>query len=418
MVKLSYKIVKKRNDSVIKKPLSVFMASICLLSSVSTSTFAGKNEEIEPQKTFDPYSKKYQASRSEKVITRKAFLAALLCAVGIDVYIKLKRDYTFQNPNFTVMGIENFLIEGLGRHDNTSQMKALVEVLKKRKDVINFNCDSRSRGCALNCVKINNYFLTQTDINKIGEKVLGLIYEKRKISTSLHGVSNLINLTENISIRQEIINIFGEVLNYNPYGNENSLKFYKPKFDINSKDMEPITNINHINYMNICPEDSYSVISCYHKAFFVGFLSALGIDVKVKTSVNTDCESIDRLPICGINGKTIYAKEMRIPSTRTENMINITCSILPCEKFQVETSHIIYTVPTKVKIGDITLDETDVFNLGKRFYNLAEETISCAIKKRSSIKKINLDKILFFTESVKREFKEYTGRDFPNLKSE
>ena len=403
----------------IKKSLSIFIAGVCLLSSVSTPTFAGKSESTKPVKTFNSHSKQHRALCKKRIIAQKAFLTALLCAADIDAYIKYQKDRIEKNLNFTVVGTEGDFIEGLGRNNNVFQMETLIKVLREKKDIINFSCDSRYNGRALNCVKINNYLLTQTDINKIGEKVLDLIYEKKKIAISSHNILDLVNLKEDDLFKQEIISIFKEILNYNLHDHQDLLKFYKPNFDTSSssKEMEPITNINHLNYMKVCPEDSYSVISCYHKAFFMALLSAMGIDVRIRDNNNIDYGFIDRLFLCGINEKTVYTKTMEVTSMRTENIINITKSILPQDKFRVETSRIIYTVPTKVTIGDITLSEIDVFNLGQRFYNLAEKTMLYITTNYPSIKVISLDKISSFTKSVKKEFKDYTGKDLPNINS-
>lgn len=417
MIKLIYQIVKKRNDSVIKKSLSIFIAGICLLSSVSTPTFAGENESTKPVKTFDPYSKQHKDICKKKLIARKAFLTALLCAADIDVYIKFQKDRVEKNLNFTVVGTESGFIEGLGKNNNILQIETLMKILKEKKDILDFSCDSRYKGRALNCVRINSCLLTQTDINKIGERVLDLIYEKKKTAISSHNIFDLVNLRKDASFKQEATNIFKGVLNPPPqYGHESPLKFYKLSFDTSPREKEPITNVNHLNYMKKYPEDSYSVISCYHKAFFIALLSAIGIDVRIKENNNIDCGFRDCFFLCGINEKTISAKTMRSTSMHTENIINIAKSTLPKDKFKVETLHMVYTVPTKVKIGNITLSEIDIFNLGQRFYNLVEKTMSYITTNYPSIKIINLDKILSFTKNVKKEFKDYTGQDLPDIK--
>ena len=91
--------------------------------------------------------------------------------------------------------------------------------------------------------------------------------------------------------------------------------------------------------------------------------------------------------------------------------------IYPPEKININIEEFGYIIPTEVTIGGITLNEIDIFNLGQRFYSLVQKNFCQIIKDCPNTEVINLDKTKNFTENIKQEFKQYTGRDFPNLNS-
>lgn len=389
------------------------MAGVCLLSSASgTLTFASGTKKASETRKFE-----HQVSRNkildEKIAVQKAFLVALLCSLNTEVYIKFRKDYKSKNLDFTVYGTKESTLADLSSRDNMCQMKFLIETLKSQKDLIDFDCDVRVKNFTLNCVRINNYFLTKPEIDKIGEKILDLLYKKKNMALLDHTISDLTNINEDISLRQEMKDILGKILDGNPSTDENLLKFYTPNFDNSSKKRESIINIDHINYIKAHPDDSYSVICCYHKAFFAGILSALGIDTRVKRYSKIPGEFPNCLSLYKINEKRLCYRK-----TLSSHLINVVNSIFPPEKMNIAASSYLYnSFLTKVTIEDITLDEVDIFNLGKRFYDLAQPFIDSILNKNSLVKVISLDRFSCFTENIKKAFKQYTGKDLPNLKS-
>ena len=74
--------------------------------------------------------------------------------------------------------------------------------------------------------------------------------------------------------------------------------------------------------------------------------------------------------------------------------------------------------PSQVTINNrIILNETDIFNLGQRFYNLIDKIVSeCPATLFIYYGDlINLSRSAEFNKEVKRIFKDYTGKDLPDL---
>ena len=76
-------------------------------------------------------------------------------------------------------------------------------------------------------------------------------------------------------------------------------------------------------------------------------------------------------------------------------------------------------MPSKVTINNqIILNETDIFNLGQRFYNLiykiAHEYLIQLFRNCTGF--IDLNEVTQFTQGVQAIFKDYTGKDLPYIK--
>lgn len=400
-----------------KKSLSAFLAGIHLLSSVSTTTFASGSKNIAPPQKSKIYRSDYLLFQKRKIAVQKAFLVALICAMGTNVHIKFQREQTAQNLNFTVFGIGDSFIKDLKPSQNRLQIGNLLEFLTNSEDAIDFEYSLRPGSLTMDCVKINNYFLTQNEIYKIGEKVLEFIYMKKGIAYLNHSIHKMVNLTEDVLFRQNILNIFGEILNPIPPEHGNVLSFYSPQLNGNSKKFEPIKDINHIYYLKNCPDKSQKVVFCYQKAFLVGILSVLGIDMQVRKPSKSLNELKDCIWMCRFNGENVCSETTKKTLKCIENMIYTTRRLFPPEKININTEEFGYIVPTEVTIGGITLNNVDIFNLGQRFYSLVQKNFCQIIKDCPNAEVINLDKTENFTENVKQEFKQYTGVDFPNLNS-
>lgn len=416
MINLNYTSIK-RNDFVIKKSLSAFLAGIHLLSSVSTTTFASGSKHIAPPQKPTTYRSGSLSLQKRKIAAQKVFLVALLCAMGTNVYIKFQREQTVQNLNFTVFGIGNLFIQDLKPSQNRLQMGNLLEFLTNSKAAIDFKYNLRPRSLILDCVKINNYFLTQNEIYKIGEKVLEFIYVKKRTAYLNHSIHKMVNLTEDVLFRQNILNIFGEILNPIPHECRNVLSFYSLQLNRDSRKFEPLKDIHHIYYLQNHPDKSQKVIFCYQKAFLVGILSVLEIDMQVRKPSKSFHEFKDHILMCSFNGENVYSETTKKTLKCIENMIYTTRRLFPPEKININIEEFGYIIPTEVTIGGITLNEIDIFNLGQRFYSLVQKNFCQIIKDCPNAEVINLDKTKNFTENIKQEFKQYTGRDFPNLNS-
>ena len=92
-------------------------------------------------------------------------------------------------------------------------------------------------------------------------------------------------------------------------------------------------------------------------------------------------------------------------------------SIFDSKKLKVEALQASNLIPTKVIMENkIYLDENDIFNLGQRFYNLFYKLTCENIIKHRPCTILCLNEVPSFSQGVKEIFKEYTGKDLPDLK--
>lgn len=393
------------------------MAGILFISSVSSTTVVAEDKKTAPPKKRTPCSYECLLIRNKRAIIQKSFLVGLLCAIGADVYIKFQRNRITTDSNYIVTKIGDFNLDFSNYKNHTLQMKSLLETLKNKSCLIDFKCDLKVKDYTFNCIKVNDYYLTHSDIINIGEKILNIIYRRKLLALATHQMNLIVNLSEDALIKQEITYIFEDILNRNNHVDENSLNFYTKPLNSYYKRMNPVTNIDHINYVKNFPEYSSSVVFCYQKTFFLGLLSVYGIDIEVKNIIKNVCGFPDCLVMCKIKNKTVYATEIKTPQKYAKYIVNAAYTIFPPEKVKMESFDTLYNIPQKVTIGNIVLDEIDIFNLGQKFYEVGQNIMSYIFRIPVPLNSVILNELPGFTEGIKNEFKQYTGRDLPNLDS-
>ena len=246
------------------------MAFAFLFSPVSVIASGARGKMHRPRKL--------SAIRAEKIIAQKAFLTALLCLLDTDVIIKFHQDNRHKALNFTILQIGNSMIESRDLKDNLPQIKALLEFLNFKQNIINFKCDvNPALPKILSGVKVNQLYLTQKVIKTLGEKILTLIYQKKRGSTL-----GIINLKQDNDFMREVKQIMGNLLQHKPFIVENSLNFYTPLSKSCTKRIEPIKNYNHVSYIKAHPEKSSIIEFCYQKACLIGFLFLGGADITLQ----------------------------------------------------------------------------------------------------------------------------------------
>ena len=400
----------------IKKALSFLMTFTCLFSA-GTPVFAGGDEYLPTQ-----YCKKHQiptkSSQSQgnnlfkkRRIAQKAFLTGLLLATGADIEIAFRKIFKDKSSltDFMVKKINNIDVKfsrSSSLQDN--EIAALLDALKNENFKFEFNSRSPKQLTILSA-KIHDHFLSQGTMYKMGEKVLELIMEKRPDVRARIPMS----LNNDIELRNKILNIFNGLHKNN--STENTLKFFGLTSD--SRNPEPVTNPDHVDYLKQHPDATSHLIVCYQKMFFIGLLCAFGIKVKIKLKETPDgsfpeCMVIHHVDQHKINRKKEYYGFL-------ENMIKHINSSFPPEKLKIETSPLSYSMPSKVTINNqIILNETDIFNLGQRFYNLiykiAHEYLIQLFRNCTGF--IDLNEVTQFTLGVQAIFKDYTGKDLPYIK--
>ena len=403
----------------IKKTLSIFLAFSCIFSA-GTPVFADDDDEYLPTQYLKTrqISTKISPSQSDKLskkrrINQKAFLAGLLLATGADIEIAFRKIFKDKSSltDFMVKKINNIDVNvspSSTLQDN--EIAALLDALKNENFKFEFTSKSSKQLIILNA-KIKDHFLSQSTMHKMGEKVLELIVEKR--STIPAHVA--MNLNDDIELKDKILNIFNGLFEPNPTKSKNTLKFFELPSD--SENLELITNPAHVNYLKQHPDATSHLIVCYQKMFFIGLLCAFGIKVKIKLKETPDgsfpeCMVIHHVDQHKINRKKEYYGFL-------ENMIKHINSSFPPEKLKIETSPLSYSMPSKVTINNqIILNETDIFNLGQRFYNLIYKIAHEYLIKlfRNCTGFIDLNEVTQFTQGVQAIFKDYTGKDLPYIK--
>ena len=401
----------------IEKTLSVFLAFSCIFSA-GAPVFADGDEYLPTQ-----YSKKHQIPTKKALqsvsyarfikrrITQKAFLTGLLLVTGADIEIAFRRNFKNIPTDFMVKKINNEYVNVSSSSSNqNNEIAALLDALKNENFKFEFTSKSSKQLIILNA-KIKDHFLSQSTMHKMGEKVLELIVEKR--STIPAHVA--MNLNDDIELKDKILNIFNGLFEPNPTKSKNTLKFFELPSD--SENLELITNPAHVNYLKQHPDATSHLIVCYQKMFFIGLLCAFGIKVKIKLKETPDgsfpeCMVIHHVDQHKINRKKEYYGFL-------ENMIKHINSSFPPEKLKIETSPLSYSMPSKVTINNqIILNETDIFNLGQRFYNLIYKIAHEYLIKlfRNCTGFIDLNEVTQFTQGVQAIFKDYTGKDLPYIK--
>ena len=386
------------------------MAFSCIFSA-GAPVFADGDDEYLPIQ----YCKKHQIPTKRSVsailskkrkIVQKSFLAGLLIATGTNVEIAFRKKNS--TPDFSVQKINGI---NVGVSNSTAKKKkditAILNALQNKN--FKFEFSNNHKYLTILSAKINGYFLNQNTIYKMGKKILELVLDN-KPGEAPH---ILVNLNDDIELKHKILNIFNGLLEPNPTISENPIKFFELPSD--SKKMEPVTNPAHVEYLKQHPDATSHLIVCYQKMFFMGLLSALGTKVTAKVKETLDDTFPECIKFCKINKSRITGEENYAFLGNTIKKIN---SSFPPEKLKIETLPISYMTPSQVTINNrIILNETDIFNLGQRFYNLIDKIVSeCPATLFIYYGDlINLSRSAEFNKEVKRIFKDYTGQDLPDL---
>ena len=399
----------------IEKTLSVFLAFSCIFSA-GAPVFADGDEYLPTQ-----YSKKHQISTKKALqsvsyarfikrrITQKAFLTGLLLVTGADIEIAFRRNFKNIPTDFMVKKINNEYVNVSSSSSNqNNEIAALLDALKNENFKFEFNSRS-SKQLTILSAKIHDHFLSQGTMYKMGEKVLELIMEKRPDVRARIPMS----LNNDIELRNKILNIFNGLHKNN--STENTLKFFGLTSD--SRNPEPVTNPDHVDYLKQYPDATSHLIVCYQKMFFIGLLCAFGNKIKIKLKETPDSSFPECIIIRYVDQHKINRKKEYYGFL--ENMIKHINSRFPPEKLKIETSPLSYSMPSKVTINNqIILNETDIFNLGQRFYNLiykiAHEYLIQLFRNCTGF--IDLNEVTQFTQGVQAIFKDYTGKDLPYIK--
>lgn len=397
----------------IKKILSILIAFTFLISSGGAHISANEYDIVlspSPQKYktktkpvsgTDRYTKYFHNK-----IVQKAFLAALICSLGMDLEVIIHKPSKKIKHNFTVTKANNLNIHSSVLYYHNSQISGMLNILKTKRDY-EFEVITRGNSDQINSAKINGYFLNQTTILNIGEEVLKLICEQKPKKSSCQSL----NLTNDPVFRQRVLDILGKIAY--PDSNSNEFKFFELPSNFNS--LEPVTNRSHLSYLKEFPQKLSEVIACYNKTFLIGLLSTSeNLTVIRKLGPYEKRVSPDCIPLYKVDN--VFFNRSKTPSGIISNLVGYINYIFRPEKLRVGSLQIGTLIPTTVTINNqISLNENDIFNLGKRFYNLFYDLNYDYITRSALHNHFCLNTVTEFTEGVKKIFKEYTGQDLPDL---
>lgn len=138
--------------------------------------------------------------------TQKAFLTALICSLGMDVYISPHKNKKKEVTDFKVLKIGNEII------NDRPRTKALIEFISKNQTNMNFIYEATPTDCIIEAARINGKLLMREDIIKLGEKALDMILTK--CSTPRFLLGKIINLTADDLFAKGAKDLLKDELNY------------------------------------------------------------------------------------------------------------------------------------------------------------------------------------------------------------
>lgn len=300
----------KGNDFTMKRILSVFLALTCVFSCLSPSSIAfavsetSSTEEIVPKgprsSTSEEYMKKSSAdarkTKNKNHIRYKAFLTALLCTTGTDVYIKFVQKKGKNIFNFTVPKIDNTNVKAPYTSQHITQINALILALKEKKDKIYLKTNVSKKYLSLqDSIEVNGHILTGDKVLEYGEKVLEFLEEKKIEDSKESSLETAENLTADVLFINKVQLLFQDILDFK----ENSPKTYL----LERKTEEEIKRRKEIN--NRKAKIKYRIKkNINRKAFLTTLLCLSGSNIYIKYRPTVGYKTID-FTIYKINDKTI-----------------------------------------------------------------------------------------------------------------
>lgn len=300
----------KGNDFTMKRILSVFLALTCVFSCLSPSSIAfavsetSSTEEIVPKgprsSTSEEYMKKLSAdarkTKNKNHIRYKAFLTALLCTTGTDVYIKFVQKKGKNIFNFTVPKIDNTNVKAPYTSQHITQINALILALKEKKDKIYLKTNVSKKYLSLqDSIEVNGHILTGDKVLEYGEKVLEFLEEKKIEDSKESSLETAENLTADVLFINKVQLLFQDILDFK----ENSPKTYL----LERKTEEEIKRRKEIN--NRKAKIKYRIKkNINRKAFLTTLLCLSGSNIYIKYRPTVGYKTID-FTIYKINDKTI-----------------------------------------------------------------------------------------------------------------
>lgn len=215
----------------IKKTLSTILASTCMLSSVALASGEEPQAEeklpkisVEENRT---YKKELKDAKSHMYTAQKAFLIGLACAFDVHVEIEFIADKHGKTYDFKISRIHNSKFE-YADWPVSKQSRKILMILRAARKMPQIETTLPKNKCVIENLEINNHVMMQNFIYEFGDLILKMIYRKKTNAIKEGKLDEPVNLKADEEFKNEIKDLFSEILKPAPGLTPKVHNFYLP----------------------------------------------------------------------------------------------------------------------------------------------------------------------------------------------
>lgn len=319
-------------------------------------------EEKKENNSLDFYHDEEIADKS--LAHQKAFLTALLCSTGANVYAKFEKCANGKVNDFTIISIEG---QSILDPDPKKQIQALIFELKKRQDTLGLNISSLEN--ELQMITVGDSVFSKSAIENSGEKMLSLICSEEE--------KKMARFPQQKEKSEQLIHNFF----LNPDLKDMVLKIFTPTL--------PSINTAGYDRFKSTLKNIEKIESYFQKAFIIGFACAINIETVTFMASQANKEYLSDIYLCYLAGHS-FPEVSPLTEPNMAYMIQIINEFLVNYNMGLKPLQSDCKVIEYVKFKNLVLDRIDIFNLGYEFYNIIrdEEAETKAIIYRYKSKKV------------------------------
>ena len=225
----------------VKKILSTFLASACMLSSVASASGSPfESDEKSPKSPIRDTSPKIlkKIKRDKIYLAQKAFLTGLCCALDIDVEIEFIPDGNTINRDFRILSADGITFNYSDWH-LSQQSHYLLHILLSTGRLIFIDENSLIVKYFIDSIQIGNHILTSNYICEMSDIILGILHNKKLAAAKEGKMDEIVNLTQDEEFKDEMKDMFSEILSFSPNVITKTHNYYFP----------PVPNISDYNQL-------------------------------------------------------------------------------------------------------------------------------------------------------------------------
>ena len=215
----------------IKKTLSTILASTFMLSSVALAS--GKKPQVEeklPKISIEEnrtYKKELKEEKNHIYTAQKAFLIGLACAFDVHVEIQFIADKPGKTYNFKISCIHNSKFE-YADWPISKQSRQILMILRGIRKIPYIEAKLPKNKCVIETLEINNHVMMHDFIYEFGDLILKIIYRKKINAIKEGKLDEPLNLKTDEEFKNEIKDLFSEILKPAPSITPKVHNFYLP----------------------------------------------------------------------------------------------------------------------------------------------------------------------------------------------